>query len=101
MNPKLLEYLNQLGAVGSVPKQSPQQMAELGMPSPDVDSTPSKEQLPHMSVDGFSDTPPSVEQKLRMRKMLEATNSGDAEEVLTLRKQYRDEMDKLNSLVKR
>lgn len=98
MNPKMLEYLKNLG---SAPKPSPEQMAEMGQPLAEIDTTPSQEQLPRMSVDGFADTPASVEQKLRIRRMLEATNAGDTEEVLALRKQYRDEMDKLNSLVKR
>ena len=101
MNPKLLEYLSKVNKVGSVPSPTAQQMAELGTPLPEVDTTPSVEKLPRGQVDGFSDTPPSVEQKMRIRRMLEATNSGDTEEVLSLRKQYRDEMDRLNSLVNR
>ena len=101
MNLELIKYLSQLNNVGKAPKQSSQQLAELGMPEPDLDTTPSQERLSIGSVDGFSDTPQDIKDKLRTRRMLEAANSNDTDEVLSLRKQYRDEMDKLNSLVNR
>lgn len=101
MNRKLLEYLSQVGKLGNPPKRSPEQNAELGIPDPDVDMTMSQERLDLGSPDGFADTPPELERRFRMRRLMEATNKGDTDEVLTLRKQYQDELNRLNNLVNR
>lgn len=100
MNTKLLEYLEQLKNAGTAPQRTPQQSAELGMPDKDVDNTLSPERLSYQT-DEFSETPPDIERKVRMQKIMNATTRGDSEEVARLRQEYKDEMEKLNTLVTR
>ena len=93
--------MRQLKNSGSAPKLSREQLEELGQSTLDVDSTPSVPVLPTLADGEFVKTPESVMRDARMKWLLGANDRNDTDEVLRLRKLFKDELNNLGGIVKR
>jgi hypothetical protein len=100
MNPKLLDMLQKLKETGSAPKRTAQQLVEMGIPGTEVDSTPSfaLDRKPAIEPTAQPEDPTKLKESIRMLQLNKAIEQGDSDEVLRLRKMYRDEISKLNGL---